>query len=490
MYKRITTSLTALLVVALLTCVGYVRPAFAQGPTGTYISGIACVNLGTSAATVTLTFYQQNSSTIAATYADPTPIDAGTSRNYITTASALGLPSNFLGSAVVSSNQPVSCNVNTQSTGDGLSSPYRIDTSGGVPSADAGTTIYVPQAMKNAGGTFSSYISIQNTGSSSANVQITYKNSSGADIPAATENLTIPAQSNLVSYQTNNANLPAGYLGPARITSTNGQPLATTVVLFNSGASSTTSQLLTYNGFTAGANRVFIPRVVRRFFGYNSGFSIQNVGAGATTVTITFSIAGNTFVYNSGSIAAGASLSLFAPNITELDGVDALNMSTRTGSAVIQAAGGGSIVVLVNEDNRGDPNDNNGQPVTAERAGQGASYRGIPDGAQTTKVFFAQLTNSAGGIFSGGFQVSNTTATAGTCNITYGTSGVTETGVSLPGNGSFSRFGPGVAGLPSGYNSSVTVTCTQTVVGIGNLAANSGSGRVGDSFTQSNLINQ
>lgn len=463
-----------------------VPAALAGPPPGNWVSGIACQNLSDQPASVTLYFYPEGSSTAALTYLDPNPIPANGSRNYFTPSTPPGVPEGFLGSVVVASDAPLACNVNTQTTGAGTSSdPYRIGTSAGFSDTQTSTTMYVPQVMKNLAGTWSSYIAVQNTSSSDTNVTVTYKNTAGQTVNAATEsNVQIKAQSNHIFYQTDNAGLPNGFIGAATITSTGGA-LAVTVNFYNSGADANTAQLHSYNGFASGAQKLFVPRIVRNFYGYNGGLSIQNVGASATTVQITFNFAGNSYVYNSPSIASGAALALYAPNISQLNPVDNLTVNQRFGSAVIQAASGGQIVAIVNEDNRG------GAGVPAERVGQGSSYNAIADGSQTNTVFFAQITRKAGGVFSGGFQVANTTGSAGTCTITYaGQAGATENNVPLPANGSIARYAPNVSGLPDPFNAAATVACTQPIVGISNLAAEPGSGRYGDSFTQANGLNR
>jgi hypothetical protein len=460
--------------------------ALAGPPPGNWVSGIACQNLSDEPASITLYFYQQGSSTASLTYADPNPVPANGSRNYFTPSTPPGVPEGFLGSVVVASDSPLACNVNTQTTGAGTTSdPYRMATSAGFSDTQTSSTMYAPQVMKNLAGTWSSYIAVQNTSSSDASVEVTYKSRTGSPVNAATESATIKAQSNHIFYQTDNANLPEGFLGAATITASGGAGLAVIVNFYNSASSSDTAQLQSYNGFSAGAQKLYVPRVVRNYYGYNGGLSIQNIGNSSTTVKITFTFAGSTYVYNSPSIAAGAALPLYAPNITELAPVDSKVVSQRFGSAVIEAASGGSIVAIVNEDNRG------GDGVPPERVGQGSTYNAIPEGSQTDTVFFAQVTRKAGGVFSGGFQVANTTGSAGTCTINYaGQAGATETGVSLPANGSFARYLPNVAGLPDGFNAAVTVSCTQPVVGIGNLAVEPGSGRFGDSFTQANGLNR
>lgn len=469
---------------------GTLGVAYAQGPAGSYASGIACANLGASPANISLSFYNGDG-TVALSYTDPTAIPVGGSRNYFTPSSPAGIPSGFLGSAVVSSDQQLACTVNTQAVGAGLgtvSNPARVDTSAGVTSDKTSSVLFAPQVIKALGG-FNSYVSVQNSENTAQVVYVSYVDRNGVAYPAARESFTIPAQSSHVFYQTQNANLPAGFLGGATITSTG--KLATVVAFYNNAANTASTQFNTYAAFPSGANKVLLPRVVRNYYGYQGGLSVQNVGSAATAVTVTFSFAGNTYVVPNVSINPGATYSPYLPGVAQLAPVDALPVGQRTGNAVVQAAPGGSIVAIVNEDNRGTCNSAPGCGVIApEVVGSSNTYTGFPDGVQTTTTFFTQVTRKAGTIYSGGFQLANTTGTATTCNITYsGASAANETNVALAANGSFSRFGPNVANLPDGFNSSVKVVCGQPVVGISNLSARS-TGYFGDSFAAANGLNQ
>jgi len=434
---------------------------FAQAPTGEWISGITCQNLSpTNEASITIEFYPEGDANPVLTYNDPNPVPANGTRNYYTPSSPPGLPDDFIGSAMLSSDQPMTCSVNTQTTGTGtISDPYRVGTSSGIRDVDTYTSAFVPQVEKNFAGGWSSYIAIQNAGNISVEVNISYKDRYGTIIPSATETTTIPAKTNYISYQTANSNLPDNFLGSALITGDGVTPLAIVTNFYNNGSDYSTSQMLSYNGFGSGANKILIPRIVRNFYGYNGGLTIQNVGGSSTIVTINFRFSGNTYTYTSASISAGASLFLYAPDIAELAPVDALHES---------------------------------QPgIPIERHGQGASYNGVLDGTQTTTMFFSQVPRKAGGIWSGGYLVSNTTDSAGTCDITYaGVPGATQNDVPLPASGSISHYMPNVSGVPDGFNSSVTVTCTQPIIGIFNFAAEPGSGRYGDSFIQANGLNQ
>jgi len=463
----------------------------AQGPTGTYGSGIACANLSaTNPASIVITFYAADSGAVTLLYADPSPIPVGASRNYFTPSTPPGLPGSFLGAAVVSSSEPLSCNVNTQVVTAGVgsaSTPARAGTSAGVDSTQADPSLSAPQVLKGLAG-YNSYIAVQNTTNGSLTAYVSYADRAGVAYPAARESFVIPAQSTHVFYQAGNANLPSNFLGGATITSTGN--LASVVNFYNSGASASAAHFHSYNAFPTGGTKLFVPRFVRNYYGYNSGLSVQNVGAASTSVDITFTFNGVNYVVNSGSIAPGATYSPYAPNIAPLAPVDALLVGQRTGSAVIQAAVGGSVVAIVNEDNRGTCNAASCPPLPPEQIGFGSTYGAMLNGSQTTTIFLSQVPRRAGGFFSGGFQIANTTAGAGTCTIQYsGAAAANETGVALPANGSFSRFAPNVANLPDGFNSSVKVTCTVAAVGITNFSARSAT-YFGDSFITANGLNQ
>jgi len=484
---RVRSLKAALAGVMMVASVGVVSAA---GPTGTYGSGIACFNIGAAPATISLIFYQADSSAVALSYTDPTPIPVGASRNYFTPDTPPGLPSPFMGGAVVNSNQALTCNVNTQVVGSGVgtaSNPARAGSSAGVDSTAASTSLFAAQIMKAFFG-YNSYAAVQNTENSAFNVTITFKDRFGVSYPLATQTVSIPSQSTHIFYQDSNANLPSNFLGGATITSSG--KLAATVAFYNSGASAQTAHFHTYNAMPLGGAMLLVPRFVRNYYGYNSGLSIQNVGGAATSVTTTFRFAGNTYVNNSGTIAPGASYAPYAPNISQLAPVDALAVGLRTGSAVIQAAAGGSVVAIVNEDNRGTCNSASCPPIPTEQIGFGSTYNAFLDSTQTNTVLFAQVPRAAGGFFSGGFQVGNTTGSAGTCSIEYsGAPAANESGVPLPANGSFSRFAPNVVNLPNGFNSSVKVICTVAAVGISNFSARS-STYFGDSFITANGLNQ
>jgi len=465
----------------------------AQGPDGDWVSSISCQNLDQSnAAEITLTFYAEGNGSAAVSYNDT--ISAGGSRNYYTTDALMDVPADFSGSVVVSSLKPVVCTVNTQNTGTGTSeNPYRIASSSGLDGLEVASAMYAPQVMKDYY-TWNSYISIQNASDSLVTVEVTYKNKAGEDVLAATETATIPSYSNTVFYQSSNPGLPSEFIGAAKVTVTSpaDAKIGAVVNFYNSGSDSGTSQFHSYNGLSYGATKLYMPRVVRRFYGYNSGITIQNIGSVETTVTITFNFAGESYTYNSDTISPSTSLVLYLPNVSEIDAVDSLTVNNRFGNAVVAADNPEArIVGIINEDNRGNPDDNDGNPIPEERIGQGSTYSAIPAGSETKNLFFPQVMNNVDGIFSGGFYFSSVSNTEGFCEIHF--TGVPEAKLDDFPMGAYeskSYYAPNIPNLPDGFNSSVRVACNIEVIGIQNFAAAPDTGKLGDSFTQNNGFNK
>jgi hypothetical protein len=460
---------------------------------GSYVTEIFCTNVG-SAATTTfqIIFYGSDSSTIIVSYSDPTPIDPGTSRSYFTPSLSPSLPSSFIGSAVVTADQPMECDVNTEINGTNVgtsTNPSRFGTSGGIDSNKVSNKLYASQVIKDYSG-WNSYFAVQNTESTDITVNVSYTDRYGTAYPLAKESVVIPAQSNHVFYQNENANLPSQFMGGATISSTG--KMAAVVNFFNSGADSTTSQFSSYNAIASGANKLFVPNFVRNFYGYQGGLSVQNVGQANTSVTITFSFAGNSYVYNSGTIVPGATIAMYAPDIVELTAVDLLNVYQRTGSAIIQAAAGGSIVANINIDNRGSCTTGvECGTIQTNWLGHSATYSAVVDGTQTNTIYFVQVARHVGTAdFSGGYQFANTTNISTTCTISFPAApAANQTNVSLGGYGTISVFAPNVPNLPDGYNGSVVVTCGQPILGISNISARNES-YLGDSFGQTNGYNR
>lgn len=446
----------------------YVFSNALASPTGTYVTGISCVNLEAVDGQFTITFYADDGST---TTSISDTITANASKQYFT-PSVAGLPSGFIGSAVVSSNVQIACSVNTQTSGGIL----RVGTSSGVDAADTSTTLYVPQVMNDLGG-FSSYIAVQNTTGSAADVTVHYYDTTGTEVSSETVN--IPANSSHVFYQDEaSSGLQTNFIGSATVEST--ANLAGAVAMYNAGATNGTAQFLSYNAFSSGASTVFGPRVVKNLsgVGYTSGFSCQNVGGVTTNISATFSILDQTSAttvnetLTHANVAPGQSWAVYMGSPTGNANLDAI--ARGYGSVVIESTAS-PIACIFNEDNR------------TTYAGLGSTYSGIPDGNQSTTMFFSQIVALGASSYRGGFQIANTTATDATCTYTF-SNGDVISNVPLAGNGSNSVFAESVLiNDKTSFNGSVVVTCDQPIVGIYNLAA---PAIAGDSFATNNGINK
>lgn len=465
-----------LLILVLLT-VGILLPtaAFAQGPSGSYASGIACLNLSQGNTLATITFYNQQGGTVT-TVSNPT---LEPNKPWLLfTPNIAGLGAGFLGSAVVGSGAEVACSVNTQTTGG----TQRVGTAEGVATASTGPKLYATQVLNNAGG-FSSYVAIQNAGDVATDVRVTYYNLQGQQA-IAPQTFNIPAKSSKVFYQ-DQAGLSAGFNGSATFESVNGTTLlAGAVAIYsNSGA-----QLLSFNTFKEGANKVFLPRVAKNLSGqgYTGGWACQNLGPDPANmvmdVTMLNQANGQTVTaqLTKSSVAVGQSWLGYFGSATGNASLDAVQRGF--GSAVVTSTGG-KIACTVNEDNR------TGGGTQLNLIGQGATYGGIADGQQTTKVFFPQIVALGASSFRGGFQIANTTGTPTTCTYTY-SNGDVVSNAALAANGSNSIFAESsLTNNKTNFNGSVVVQCGQPIVGIYNLSI-IGAAAAGDPYASNNGINQ
>lgn len=221
------------------------------------------------------------------------------------------------------------------------------------PFASGSTTAFAPVIMSDYYG-YNTALVIQNMGTSDADVRVTYSIPGSADVvktytiaPGAAESLYTPAQS--LGNTTNK-------LMAAKVESTNSQPLA---VLVNESTPST-SRAASYSGFASGTKSVSAPIVMRRYYGYNTSVTCQNIGSGPTNISISYAgISGTTDFTN---VAAGASQLLYQPT-------DSLLSDNFIGSATITSSAE-DIVCVVNEDQ-------NEAPQASQVMDQLYAYNGI-----------------------------------------------------------------------------------------------------------------
>jgi hypothetical protein len=453
-------------------------------PGGTWVSGVTVANLSGSIATVNIKFYNSNG-TLALDFNGGTIAGNGSKTWYLPSHVA-GLASGFIGSAVVSSDQEVAAIVNTQLPSG--TNPTRVGTSTGV--AAPTEKAYATQVMHDYYG-WNSYCAVQNTGDTSVTVNATYydKNGSVKD----TESKSVPAYASYIFDQSTNGDLGANFTGSAKFQGDATHPLAVVCNFYNSGASGSSAQFHSYNGLGEGGTKVYVPRVVKDYYNYQSGLKIQNIGTEALTVKVTYNFGGTEYTQTSTSIGPGQS---WGPYMGDASQLPASMASVHgSGSAIVEVNSPNAnkaIIATINEDNRTNP------------AGRGVTYEASLAAEASNTIVFPQVTSEFYG-YSSGIQVMKISAGTANCTATYSAMGAiaafTDNFSMTDANPGFSQFAPNASGMVAGnandnYNGSVTVSCPGAqVIGIANLSyrydIDPRYGNLsGDSFTTARGINK
>ena len=478
-------TISLLLILAVLLLIPSGVLAF---PSGSWVSGVTVANLTNETATVLITFYNQDGS-VALSFNGGT-IPGNGSKTWYLPSHVSGLSSGFIGSAVVSSDKQIAAIVNTQLPSG--SNPTRVGTSVGV--STPAETIYATQIMKNYYG-WNSYCAVQNTGSSAFTVSAYYYDQNGNQVGAA-RTQSIPANASYIFDQSLDSGLANGFNGSAKFVGDSSHLLAVVCNFYNAGSGSSDAQFHSYNGMGVGETTLYVPRVVKDYYNYQSGLKIQNIGTEALTVTITFNFNGTNYTLTSPSISPGRSWGPYMGDPSQLVGATpSLTGVSGSGSAVITVDSPNAnkrIIATINEDNRVNP------------AGRGVTYEAGLFSEASNVIVFPQITSEYYG-YSSGWQLMKVESGSANCTASYSASGsiaaFTENFTLTDTNPSFSRFAPNAPGMLAGisndnYNGAVTINCTGAkVIGIANLSYrydfdNRYGNLTGDSFTTARGVNK
>jgi hypothetical protein len=474
-------------VLTVLAIVGVILAATVSGalamPSGTWVSGVTVANLSSETATVMITFYNPDGS-VALDFSGGTIAGNGAKSWYLP-SHVTGLADGFLGSAVVLADQPVAATVNTQLPSG--SNPMRTGQSTGV--GEPAPTVYATQLMKGYYN-WNSYCAVQNAGATAFDVTAEYYDVSGA--LADSDVVNIPAYASNVFDQSTDAELGSGVYS-AKFIGDADHPLGVVCNFYNSGANAGSSQFQSYNGIGQGGTELYVPRVVKDYYNYQSGLRVQNVGTVALDVTVTYSFGGSTYTQVSPSIGPGQAWGPYMGDESQLPA--SMAGLSGSGSAIIAINGdttNKAIIATVNEDNRVNP------------AGLGVTYEAALAAEGSGILVFPQVVSEFYG-YSSGIQVAKVAAGDSTCEACYSGSGSVAAfceGFALTDAvPSWSQFAPAASGMITGianddYNGSVTVSCTGApVIGITNMSFrfdrdNRYGNLLGDSFTTARGINQ
>jgi hypothetical protein len=414
-------------------------------PAGTWVSGIAVVNLSASdPAAIVVEFFDQDGLSVF-DFAD-TVTASGQKSYYLPSVS--GVPDGFVGSAVISSDQPVAANVNTQvpTTGTGTkTNPNRVGTSAAV--AEPAPLAYAPQIMRGYWG-WNSYCAVQNVSDASTTITEYIYDTAGTEVDSTA--VSVPSKASYIFDHEDNSGLGSNFVGSSKYDG-GGADVAVVCNFYNDVETHKEAQFQSYNGFSSGADVLYMPRVVKNYYNYQSGFKVQNIGTGSFTVEVTYFFGTETYTQTSTTIGPGQAWGPYLGQESQLPA--SMAGVSGSGSAIIVAPEGSEIVAMVNEDNRD--------------LGRGSTYNAFAADAATHDVFFAQIVAEYYG-YCGGFQIQNVEDTGATCTVTYNPGNIVVSGISVAGGTSYSAFAPNF--VPINFNGSVSVSCDKNIVGIGNMS--------------------
>jgi len=285
----------------------YIPMLFKGAFGGSYNAAFYVQNVDESnTANVTIKYYDNNG-VLNCTKADT--IAPLASKGYwvpFATCDSGSLPAGWVGGVKVESDQPIV----------GVGRPHigtQITTYDGFAAGD--TSTYIPMLFKGAfGGSYNAAFYVQNVhATNTANITIQYYDSAGtlkctkADTiaPLASKGYWVP------SATCDSGSLPAGWSGGVVVTSD--QPIV------GVGRPHIGTQVLTYNGFTAGSVNSYLPMLFKNAFGgsYNAAFYMQNTENSAATVTIKFYDSnGNLSCARTDTIPALSTLGFWIPSVT------------------------------------------------------------------------------------------------------------------------------------------------------------------------------
>jgi hypothetical protein len=164
--------------------------------------------------------------------------------------------------------------------------------------AGSTTLVYTPALYKSYYN-FVSALTVQNIDTAAANVKVTYSN-------GTIETKTLQPNQAVQYFQPNNAALPSGNtkgVFSAKVESLSSKQI---VVLVNV-EDKTKGSLASYNGPATATTKVGCPVTMKAFYGWFSAETVQNVGASATDITITYA-SGETKTYS--GIAANGTVNI------------------------------------------------------------------------------------------------------------------------------------------------------------------------------------
>jgi hypothetical protein len=406
-------------------------PAMSNGAYGGYVTAAYFRNLGSAPAGVIIKYYDQAGAEVGVGDQGVIPVGAGWT---VRQDNFNSFDTGQAGSAIVSSDQPLSAFVNEFAptpTGDATS--Y---TSISTP-AGSGSVLYAPAILNGAYGGYTTGIGLLVAGDTSADVTITYRDTSGTSVLVQT--LPGLAPRSYVAVYSGSVGLPAAFAGTATISSS-GSALAAIVNEVGPGG-----QFSSYDAVPAGSATLFVPVALNNAFGgYFTGMGIQNTTNVAGTLQIDYYDSTGGVTTRTKAIAGNGYLGLYQGSASDGPPVGSY-------TAVLTASAGLQIAAIVNEV----------APASGSTQ-QATSFNAFAAGAAASNL---ALTESAGPDgFSTGEGIMNVGSTAVNVFVNYfdvltGNSiGATQASL-VPAHAFWGVYQP-ASGLPAGLNATAVITAT------------------------------
>lgn len=384
-------------------------------------SSFTVQNAGEQTATVAITFYDENGTPYTPNPLNggkPNPFTLGKGESFEVYLPGIpGLPDGRY-SVVISSDEKVIAIANLI----GQNAAGTVFYNGSYSGVSAGaTTVYLPSIVHEYYN-WNSLISIQNVGSGPTNITVDYT-CLGGGTGQHTKIALAPNAAVHFDLETNPpTGLPTRCNGSAVITS-DPEPV---IAVDNQTADGGFTQ--SYNGFNSGATTVYVPALYHDYYTWNSSINIRKIGAGNTTVTVTYSDGGSS---KCNLTDATPSCLLYMPAEHPGKGKFAATIISNPLP----------VVAIVN---------------AANPKNQAQTYTGFTGGTSTVglptvmKQYYGWDTS---------FTCQNVGNVTTTLNISYQnyTANAYNTITLAPG-ASIEIYQPGEAFLPNGYRGSVTVT--------------------------------
>jgi hypothetical protein len=405
-------------------------PSTAGVPGGPFATSFSVQNLGPTSASCSYVVYNDAGSPA---FSSPLPAIAPGDSRQIYTPTVTGFPSGTF-AGVVSCDQPVATVVN-------FSDPNKGDTY--VGTTNPANTMYVPTTYKDYYDYFTTF-RIQNASTSPQNVTVQYF-APGATSPTASSQVNLGPSGSATVDQSAVTQLLPNVSYSAKVIGSN--PLAVTVSIYGQAGTPVASQLYAFSSFASGATTVYAPSIMRNYYGYNTATTIQNIGASAANVRLTYSngtVRTNaTLLPNSSWVVLDFNESTLAANVLYASKIESLNSQP--------------LIVTVNE--------------STPSTNRASTYEGLSVGGKT---LVAPIVYKRFYKYNSSLTCQNVGTAATNVRISYsGTAISNKTVLTNLGPGKSGLiYQPAEPGLANGYSGSATITADQNIVCVTNQDQN------------------